>query len=489
MFQLPYTLGDYSLVKLLQANRGRLIYVAEQLTTSRKVLLEMPDEDHRDAASVDAFLKEARLKATVEAPFIPVAYEASQSEGIWHFSYELPEGTSVSELLENQQHIQAKDIINILKTLVKAVTFFREHNLSTLPLTPDLVLLDSSSNVRLLNPVIDDSNVSHDQNRIEDVKLWGELIPRLITPGMRAATRFSTIAQWMREGRQKLPLTWEQVLSFTETVEDQLIQETATTVTEPRPKKKKLETKHKLIAVGVLLVAIVGGWLASPEEQPQLPQVIRPHKPNFSQRDHTLIPITLKNGKKIQCDAHEVTIGAYNNFLKSLDRMPPGTDKTYAHPDQPASKTSFQPSDWDKILSAATNNGTYKGRKLSLRTPVFLVDFWDAYAYAKWKGHRLPSQEEWTEMADHLTIDDAGDPFGPVDQYAKDVAREGICGFNSGVSEWTSTLKKDPATPPSEPKSHIICGGNAHRPGHSADPRFAPTPNLKEDSLGFRTVR
>ena len=36
---------------------------------------------------------------------------------------------------------------------------------------------------------------------------------------------------------------------------------------------------------------------------------------------------------------------------------------------------------------------------LDVNYPAVNIDWFDAYAYAKWKGHRLPTDEEWEKAA------------------------------------------------------------------------------------------
>lgn len=99
-------------------------------------------------------------------------------------------------------------------------------------------------------------------------------------------------------------------------------------------------------------------------------------------------------------DRHEVTIGEYEKFL-SAARAEPNWQKWVpeASRKEKASPTSLTPRDWTEILRRARKNEEYQGQKVSRDTPVFNVDYASAAAYARWKGRRLPTLEEWLRAA------------------------------------------------------------------------------------------
>ena len=67
------------------------------------------------------------------------------------------------------------------------------------------------------------------------------------------------------------------------------------------------------------------------------------------------------------------------------------------------------------VLSSARSGGTFNGLKYDLNHPVTGVDWWDAHAYAAWKGGRLPTLREWLAV---VALDDNVTPYvegwGPV---------------------------------------------------------------------------
>jgi formylglycine-generating enzyme required for sulfatase activity len=166
-------------------------------------------------------------------------------------------------------------------------------------------------------------------------------------------------------------------------------------------------------------------------------------------------------------DKYEVTLGQYQKFLRSIEGKNP---EDFAHPNMPNKDRGFKPKDWDKIIHTIRENVPYNGTSITMNCPVFNVDWWDAYAYAKWAKKRLPTEQEWEKAArglkgnkftwgnDETAASNAnlgldyspGDPAKggfrdgyqmvcPVTAKASDLSEFGVADMGGNVSEWTGT--------------------------------------------------
>ncbi|NOZ23519.1 MAG: formylglycine-generating enzyme family protein [Planctomycetes bacterium] len=193
-------------------------------------------------------------------------------------------------------------------------------------------------------------------------------------------------------------------------------------------------------------------------------------------------------------DRTEVTNAQYALFLKHVAAY---GDTACAHPEQPVGK-DHTPAHWDDPKFNQP------------RQPVVGVDWYDAYAFAKWAGKRLPTREEWRlaagvgsvypwgndpqpnacnhgsvrmlDSGERKLYTDSSDGFvyaAPSASFASDQSPYGCLDMAGNVSEWTATLNAGRA---------CRCGGNMCQPAElcrNRTYRFMER-SLRSFTTGFR---
>ena len=212
---------------------------------------------------------------------------------------------------------------------------------------------------------------------------------------------------------------------------------------------------------------------------------------------------------------YEVTIAQYAEFLEVLKTTLPANK--YDDPRQPKTKANHLPDDWEAYYKAASTGGMFNNHPVSLNLPVCAVDYWDAVAYAKWKGRRLPSELEWEKAARGLKgnpypwghnanpkganlgddyapralggLTDGYNYWAPVNKPESDVSAFGIVGMAGNIQEWTSTWAPHPDLV--DTRVPVVRGGyfGLKSSDHVLTDRiFAADANESALARGFRTV-
>ncbi|CAN5413256.1 hypothetical protein BH23VER1_BH23VER1_35700 [soil metagenome] len=522
--------GDYRLIARRRVRTNVIVYQALQESIQRRVALELlkPELTENEDA-VREFRATVRAKASVIHPHVAPVYEAREEGGLIFYTRELISGKSLAQLIRRGAVLKQDTLLNIAVVAAEAYEYIVAHDVPTSPLRPESLFLGTDNQPRITNLAVAEPDPA--QSVSADLRVLGSALARLADPAslahdeIRQLTSVLLADDYGLSGQHQPITTWTDLRAAATATQQRLSD--ARSLRRPgqkgllpgdpfarwrrgdraRTRRKALRRGTAVLVAVLLAVLAAAAFLKISSSSRSNPSYLAgmAHVPGGS--------FIYQEGERIRLDRfwiseYEVTIGQYAEFLAALDDSP---DARFAHPDQPPSKGDHVPDDWEEIVSAAGRGGDFRGQPLTLDHPIFSVDWWDAHAFAAWRGHRLPTEQEWEKAARgrngrlypwgnsfvpgfaNTAAPDEGSTsyefWSPVDQFPEDRSEYYCFGTAGNVSEWTASWARHPRLP--DQRVPVVRGGSFATPPEDCQ----VTTRLLVDSasqrglmIGFRTA-
>jgi len=497
------TLGGYLILGKLGDGTLGPVYRALQVAINRPVALKLLSPHlHADENARADFLLDVSTKANVQHPSFIAVYEAGEAEGYSFYTREYIDGESLNTLQEKQEYLDQEAVVRVVRVVASALAYMAAGRIPHKFLAAGSIFIDSDRQPHLTNLAIHEGSLP--EPNVEIGELARILLPLLETgkarnPGLN--TLLSNMSAPMGEGY----FTWSALLADLDSVEAQLQADSPSQLSagnaaalkalESSQRRKKIQTM--LAAIGLFAVLPIVGYALHGD-------------PDTAQKDFTAQceipagPFIFNNGEKINLgtfwiDKYEVTIGQYAQFLEWIKAHPKEVAQ-FEHVKQPLDH-SHTPPNWEAVVGHAKWGMLMKSAPITYNYPQFSVSYWDAYAYAKWKGRRLPTEQEWEKAARGTdgrlypwgnqwdaqrcnTGSDSGGKQGiwaSVDAYPSDVTPYGVIGMTGNVREWTDSWDAATGNP-------VVRGGSFATTEHELNIRGdGNKADSCSESLGFRT--
>ena len=505
-------LGDYELLELTAVEERVAVYRALQKRVQREVaLVLLKPALATTKEGVRSFRERVRAKALINHPHITPVYEAHEQGATVFYTRELIKGQSLSELAADGVQMKQESLLRIARETAEAYITLGKQGGALAPLQESALYLDESGELEIVNPAEETPNP--DQSEPADIAVLGHALLHLTDPTSLAHAHIGQVAQRMTAAAEEDEASGETALSDWHAVAEAAAEAqealseanslhapeaTAPVAASPaaqafHEKQRAKKTRNAIIALAALLACGIAAFIftqsgsagssasassTTPEELAAFERVSA-SRFIYQEGEELRIP-TFWIGR------YEVTIGQYYDFLKNAALSPGAFD----HPDQPHEKTSHAPS---LDLSSASQD-----------LPITGIDWWDAQAYAKYKGARLPTEEEW-EKAARGKLGDlypwGADPKAgeanlgktaarAVTSFPADIGFYRCRGMAGNVSEWTATLIPHPTIP--DVQTAVVRGGNYRTPPESpvlTTRAAADSLQERKPTIGLRIAR
>jgi hypothetical protein len=481
-------LGDYRLDQFLSESATTVTWLAQQASIGRPVLLV----ELKPAALErrEDFLANIRAQAAVDHPLIGSVYEAVSTADQCFAALERLPGVTLADRAKAREALKPVQVAHVLRRIAEAAIPLEAAGTATAPLGSGDVFLDAHGVVRLAN--LARAGARDPQRSAADILTLGQSLTSLVADGRAGASRMLTVLAWMRGEGLDRTLTWAEVRSYAEQIEQQLAEAPAAAAPHTARALPKRSSLPLVLGLAAVVAAVGIGVMAMKGKNGGKAEVPLPGPVAVAAGDHPAVDGGTRSHAAFMLAGHEVTIGEYGEFLEALDRLSAAQQDSYDHASQPADKIGHVPEGWAEMRAATKSGGQWQGRAVSEDCPVVNIDWWDAAAYCEWKGCRLPTEDEWfaglrQKLNDPSTLRPAG--WGPVQEAPPtDRTPAGLHGMAGSVAEWTNSQSLNPANPLGG-ANWVIIGGSYLKPSSGATSReWTADRGLRRPDLGFRVV-
>ncbi|MFA5192991.1 MAG: SUMF1/EgtB/PvdO family nonheme iron enzyme [Verrucomicrobiia bacterium] len=526
-------LGPYSIKRVLGHSNWGSVFEAVQEQVNRTVVIKVLEPElHEDTEKIAQFSSLASQMANRRHNNLVAVYEAGEFGGVHYYAREFIEGRTLQEIVESPQKLSPTHTLRVLMGVARALLYLAHHNIPIGPVPAKNILVDTANGEPHVCgfSFLDGTSGELGSSATIEMPQLARTLWSALDPAAPQSQQVYALLRRILTAEHPFP-SLDHLLAEAEALERSFhkpVVKKARSASSQRPALKpimpggkvplgqRLQKKHYIMAGAVagVVVLVMAGWFAF-QQLSKLPAADVDAFVHVPAGEFIYQNGEKKKTKEFWISKYEVTIGQYRKFWMRVGEK---GDKNYAHPKQPKSgDSSHTPVDWEGTRSAVDAKAPLEdGHPFTEDYPIFNITYWDAYAYAKWAGGRLPTQEEWEKAArgtdgrlypwgnsfDDPKIVNSGKDYdainrgridgyfrwAPVNAHPGDVSPFGARDMAGNVCEWTDSwmpLKNSP-----KEQAPVICGGSWGDTEVRVTTRQTTVlPGQYHQVIGFRIVR
>ena len=439
MEKLPRRLGVYTLTEKLGCGAYSDFYFATQSHVERGVVLEAlragSGEDVREY-----FLHTVRSRGETQLPHISRVLESRNVGESWFLTYERPEGTILTQMIGEGSSLSTAQACALISAAAKMYMNAEQKNIAMDCLQPHAMFICRDDSACFLSPIL--PGEAQEEQRPAFMRALAAAISPILPSNVPGQGRVATLVRWLAEGYEGQFLTWDSVCS----IADEIRRHTAPVLTrssvknlnsrsvtrQVREKVERRRQRRNVLQITAAAAAVVlmgaGGLLLAPSEGEQLPA-----------SEGNSVYVRSEQGPQ-RVYARPVSILEYQKFLAVYDDYNATNQfrRAAINKGVPAECASHVPAEWQQQLQAIDRGEEWQGHKLTPHSPVRGISYWDALAYANFRGAVLPDEAALRVARLHGKPGDLPEEWTGTIRPADAVYEQGVIVLPATGSDWAA---------------------------------------------------
>ena len=149
---IPKEFGEFIIQKQLGRGGMGQVFLAQQPSLERTVALKVlpPSAAGQDELK-DRFFREAKSAAKLVHPSVVQVYAVGEVAGTPYFAMEYVEGEDLEKKLLKHEPITFEDVINIISSVLMALSHGEQHNIVHRDIKPGNIMIDRQNRVKVMD--------------------------------------------------------------------------------------------------------------------------------------------------------------------------------------------------------------------------------------------------------------------------------------------------------------------------------------------------